>query len=123
MQPDEAVALWVEGLRRYVRNGPGGIPDSVRLSIFKVDQFYTDLAIAGNYTSASEATEALGIMDGLRAELSDHPRVVFLGLKSALDRAQIEQQGKTLRLKVRLTLHQTRYLMSFVRMVLRPRAA
>jgi len=62
-------------------------------------------------------------MDGLRAELSDHPRVVFLGLKSAVDRAQIEQQGKTLRLKVRLTLHQTRYLMSFVRMVLRPRAA
>jgi hypothetical protein len=123
MQPEEAVALWVEGLRRYVRNGPGGLPDSVRLSIFKVDQFHTDLAIAGNYTSKADATEALGIMDGLRAELSNHPRVIFLGLKSALDSAQIEQQGKTLKLKVRLTLHQTRYLLGFVRMVLRPKAA
>jgi hypothetical protein len=82
MQPDEAVALWVEGLRRYVRNGPGGLPDSVRLSIFKVDQFHTDLAIAGNYPSKGEATEALAIMDGLRAELSNHPRVVFLGLRA-----------------------------------------
>jgi hypothetical protein len=122
MQPEEAVALWVEGLRRYVRNGTGGLPDSVRLSIFKVDQFHTDLAIAGNYPSKAEATEARGIMDGLRAELSNHPRVVFLGLKSALDSAEIEQQGKSLKLKVRLTLHQTRYLMGFVRMVLRPKA-
>jgi hypothetical protein len=121
MQPDEAVALWVEGLRRYVRNGPGGIPESVRLSIFRVDQFHTDLAITGNYASKTEASEALGIMDGLRSELSNHPRVIFLGLKSALDSAQIEQQGSMLRLRVRLTLHQTRYLMGFVKNVLRPR--
>lgn len=123
MQPDEAVALWVEGLRRYVRNGPGGIPDAVRLSVFRVDQFYTDLAVAGTYASKADAAEALGIMDGLRAELSNHPRVIFLGLKSALDSARIEQQGSLLRLKVRLTLHQTRYLLGFVRNILRPRSA
>jgi hypothetical protein len=123
MQPDEAVALWVEGLRRYVRNGPGGTPDAVRLSIFRVDQFHTDLAIAGTYASKADAAEALGILDGLRVELSNHPRVIFLGLKSALDSAQIEQQGNMLRLKVRLTLHQTRYLLGFVRNILRPRSA
>jgi hypothetical protein len=123
MQPDEAVALWVEGLHRYVRNGPGGIPDSVRLSIFRVDQFHTDLAITGTYASTNAAEEARGIMDGLRAELSNHPRVIFLGLKSALDSAEIEQHGTLLRLKVRLTLHQTRYLMAFVKNILRPRAA
>jgi hypothetical protein len=123
MQPEEAVALWVEGLHRYVRNGPGGIPDSLRLSIFRVDQFNTDLVIAGSYASKTAAEEALGIMDGLRTELSNHPRVIFLGLKSALDSAQIEQHGNMLRLKVRLTLHQTRYLMGFVKNILRPRAA
>jgi hypothetical protein len=120
MQTDEAVALWVEGLRRYVRNGPGGIPDAARLSIFRVDQFHTDLALTGTYNSKAEAATALAAMDGLRAELSEHPRVIFLGLKSAVDSARIEQLGNMLRLKVRLTLHQTRYLLGFVRRVLRP---
>jgi hypothetical protein len=43
-------------------------------------------------------------------------------LKSALDRAQIEQAGAALLLNVRLTLHQTRYLLRFVTRALRPRS-
>jgi hypothetical protein len=123
MQPEEAVALWVEGLSRYVSSAVAGLPDSARLSIFRVDQFHTDLRVAGNYRSTSAAADALQSMEGLRQELSDHPRVVFLGLKSAIDAAQIEQAASTLRLSVRLTLHQTRYLLGFLSRALRPRVA
>ncbi|HKP62781.1 MAG TPA: hypothetical protein VJV78_38860 [Polyangiales bacterium] len=121
MQPDEAVALWVEGLSRYISSAVTGVPESVRLSIFRVDQFHTDLRVAGNYRSARAASEALQSMESLRLELSNHPRVIFLGLKSAMDAAQIEQSASTLRLSVRLTLHQTRYLLGFVSRVFRPR--
>jgi hypothetical protein len=48
---------------------------------------------------------------------------VFLGLKSALDSAVIEQSGAALLLHVQLTLHQTRYLMRYVTRALRPRPA
>jgi hypothetical protein len=121
MQPDESVALWVEGLSRYVSSAVAGVPESVRLSIFRGDQFHTELRVAGNYRSASAAAEARESMESLRRELTDHPRVVFLGLKSAMDAAQIEQAANTLRLTVRLTLHQTRYLLGFVSRALRPR--
>jgi len=121
MQPEEAVALWVEGVSRYVSSAALGVPDSVRLSIFRADQFHTELRVAGNYRSASAAAEALQAMESLRQELSDHPRVVFLGLKSAMDTARIEQAANSLRLSVRLTLHQTRYLLGFVSRALRPR--
>jgi hypothetical protein len=121
MQPDEAVALWVEGLSRYVPSALTGLPESVRLSIFRVDQFHTELRVAGNYASASAAAAGSQSMESFRDQLSDHPRVVFLGLKSALDTARIEQERNTLRLSVRLTLHQTRYLLGFVSRALRPR--
>lgn len=123
MKPDEAVALWVENLRRYIRSAPTATPDSARMSIFRVDQFNTGLTLTGHYPSSTAAAAARSELDGWRATLSDHPRVIFLGLKSALDNAQIEQDGRTLRLRVRLTLHQTRYLMAYVSRLFRPRAS
>lgn len=121
MQPQEAVALWVEGVAKYVRGEAAGVPKSLRMSIYHVDQFTTELRVRGQYASKTAAADALTAMDALRQSLSDHPKVVFLGLKSALDKAVIEQDGAALRLRVQLTLHQTRYLMKFVARALRPR--
>lgn len=123
MDNNEAVALWVENVAKYTRGQSAGMPRSLRLSLFPVDQFHTDLRVRGDYASASSASEALAIMDELRRSLSAHPRVTFLGLKSAIDAAQIEQHGSALGLQVRLTLHQTRYLMRYVTRALRPRAS
>jgi hypothetical protein len=123
MQQGEAVALWVEGVQKYVRGEVAGVPRSVRMSLYHVDQFNTELRVRGQYASSASAAEALTAMDALRRELSDHPRVIFLGLKSALDRALIEQSGSALSLRVRLTLHQTRYLMRYVTRALRPSRA
>jgi hypothetical protein len=121
MQEREAVALWVEGVRRYVRGEVQGVPQSLRLSLLPVDQFNNELRVRAQYASAAAAAEALTVMDTLRRELSDHPKVVFLGIKSAIDQAQIEQQGSALRLQVRLTMHQTRHLMGYVTRMLKPR--
>jgi hypothetical protein len=129
MQDKEAVALWIEGVHKYVpkltpeESAAQGVPQALRLSIYHVDQFNTELRVRGQYASKSAAAAAFVSMDALRAQLSTHERVTFLGLKSALDRAQLEQTGSALVLKVRLTLHQTRYLMRFVTRALRPRAS
>lgn len=122
MQTDEAVALWVEGVAKYVRGDAQGVPRSLRMSLYNVDQFNTELRVRGQYADQTAAAEALTAMDGLRKQLSDEPKVVFLGLKSALDKAVITQEGAALLLNVRLTLHQTRYLMRFVTRALRPRS-
>lgn len=123
MQDDEAAALWVEGVRTYVPNAVSGVPTALRFSIRRIDQFHTELRAAGRYGSDAEATDALGFIDGLRKEWSTHPRVIFLGLKNALDTAVIEQDGRQLVLRVALTLHQTRYLLAFVSKTLSPRDA
>lgn len=121
MQDKEAVALWVEGVAKYVRGEAEGVPNALRLSIYHVDQFNTELRVRGQYASPLAAAAAMSIMDGLRAQLADDPKVTFLGLKSAIERAEIQQKGAALLLSVRLTLHQTRYLMRFVTRALRPR--
>jgi hypothetical protein len=123
MQANEVVALWVEGVHKYVRGEVVGVPNSLRLSIYHVDQFNTELRVRGQYESPAAAAGALTAMDALRQELSDNPRVIFLGLKSAMDRAVIEQHGSALALNVRLTLHQTRYLLRYVTRALRPSRA
>jgi hypothetical protein len=120
MQANEAVSLWVEGVGKYVRGEVAGVPSSLRLSIYHVDQFNTELRVRGQYGSAGAAAEALTAMDALRQELSNNARVIFLGLKSALDSAVIEQHGAALALHVKLTLHQTRYLLRYVTRALRP---
>lgn len=121
MQQREAVALWVEGVGKYVPGEAEGVPQSLRLSIDHVDQFNTELRVRGQYASPSAAAAAMTAMDGLRARLSDDPKVIYLGLKSAIDSAEIVQEGSALALQVRLTLHQTRYLMRYVTRWLRPR--
>jgi hypothetical protein len=122
MQEREAVALWVEGAQKYVRSESPGVPVSMRLSLFPVDQFSTELRVRAQYPSAERATEAQAVLEGLRRELSEQPRVIFLGLKSAVDAAEVQQLGAALRLTVKLTLHQTRHLMGYVTRTLKPRA-
>lgn len=122
MQDKEAVALWVEGVKKYARGETEGVPQALRMSLYVVDQFNTELRLTGQYASKDAATSAIATMDALRKELSNHERVLFLGLKSAIDKAEIEQVGAQLQLHVQLTLHQTRYLMRFVTRTLRPRS-
>ena len=98
------------------------MPQSVRLSLFPVDQFSTELSVRAQYASVSTAADALELLEAQRHALSDQPRVSFLGLKSAVDKAELTQQGSALRLQVQLTLHQTRYLMGYVTRALKPRA-
>jgi hypothetical protein len=122
MEEREAVALWVEGAQKYLRFESPSVPQSIRLSVFPVDQFSNELRIRAQYPSGERASEALAVLESLRSELSQHPKVIFQGLKSAVDAAQIEQLGAALRLRVKLTLHQTRYLMGYVTRALKPRA-
>jgi hypothetical protein len=119
MQPNEAVALWIEGVPKYVHGDVPGVPRSLRMSIYHVDQFNSELRVRGEYASADAAAAARTAMEAMREQLSNDPKVIFVGLKSAFDSARIEQDRSALQLQVRLTLHQTRYLLHYVTRALR----
>jgi hypothetical protein len=123
MREDETVALWVEGVRHYVPGAQAGVPRSLRMSANYLDQYNTELRATGQYNGSAAAAAALAFVDGKRLEWSDHPRVLFLGLKSAFDTAAIQQEGAALSMRAKLTLHQTRFLLAYVSRVLRPRDA
>jgi hypothetical protein len=123
MRADETVALWVEGVRRYAPGAEQGVPLSMRMSANYLDQFNTELRATGRYESAQAAAAALGVVDEKRKAWLDHPRVQFLGLKSALDTAELQHEGEALSLRMQLTLHQTRFLLAYVSRVLTPRDA
>jgi hypothetical protein len=60
MQGKEAVALWVEGVHKYVPpdSGTEAVPESLRLSLYHVDQFNTELRVRGQYGSKAAAHAA-----------------------------------------------------------------
>lgn len=122
MQEDEAVALSVEGARLLVPDGASFLPLGLRLALHHIDEQYARLRIFGYYESAAAASAAAARIEALRPGASEHARVTYLGLKSAVEEATLAQDGRTLTLEARLTLHQTRYLMRMVSKLLQPRA-
>jgi hypothetical protein len=121
MYEGEAAALAVEGARKFVVGDNQSIPLALRISIFYVDEFHTRMHVFGYYESEQAAASALERIDQLRHEFANHPRVIYFGLKSALLEAELERVKDTLELEVILTLHQTRYLLTFVANTLKPR--
>lgn len=116
----EALTLWIEGVHEYLKFESPAVPQSVRLSLVPIDQFRNELRIHADYPSSEHASEAARALQELRVQLSEHPKVIFQGLKSAVDEAQLEQRGAALVLRAQVTLHQTRYLMRHVRRALKP---
>ncbi|MFI5308500.1 MAG: hypothetical protein ACHQ53_14170 [Polyangiales bacterium] len=121
MYPKEAVALSVEGAREFVAGDNSYVPTALRISLWHIDEFHIQLRVFGYYESDKRAGAGLERIDELRHAIADHPRVQYLGLRSAIEEAKLERHGDTLTLESVLTLHQTRYLMGFVTEALKPR--
>jgi hypothetical protein len=122
MYEGEAAALSIEGLRELVPGGdPGYAPSGLRISLRHIDEYYAALRAYGYYESSKRAEAALPQIEALRGQLSTHPRVSYLGLRTAIDEATIERTADTITIDARITLHQVRYLLTFVSMLLKPR--
>jgi hypothetical protein len=121
MYQGEAVALSIEGVAQYVRGDVAHVPLGVRLSLRHIDEFNAELRAYGYFASSAAAEAALPYFEALRTEWAEHPQAQYLGLRAALDEAQIGRDGRTATLRARLTLHQVRYLLAFVSRALRPR--
>jgi hypothetical protein len=124
MYEGEAAALSVEGVRELVAAGADAsyAPSGLRISLRHVDEYYANLRAYGYYESGERAHEALPRIEALRGELGKHPRVAYLGLRTAIDEATIDQRGDTIVVDARITLHQVRYLLTFIAMALKPTA-
>jgi hypothetical protein len=121
MYEDEAVALSVEGARSMLPEGAAFLPLGLRLALHHIDEHYARLRIFGYYESPAAAEAALEHVEALRPGMLEHSRVTYLGLRAAVEQASVTQDGRTLTIDARLTLHQTRYLMRMVAKLLAPR--
>jgi hypothetical protein len=121
MYEGEAAALSVEGVATYVPSSVDYAPKGLRLSLRHLDEFHAALTAYGYYGSAAEAEHALAQVDALRLSWLDHRQVRYLGLRSALEEAEVTRVGATLMITGKLTMHQTRYLLGYVSRVLNPR--
>lgn len=115
MYEGEDAALSVEGARALVVGDSSYVPQALRISLRHVDEFHAEVRVFGYYESPTRAESSLAAIDKLRRALAEHPKVMFLGLRSALDEATLNQQQDTLILQSTVTLHQLRYLMAFAR--------
>jgi hypothetical protein len=122
MYAGEAAALSVEGVREFVTAEDASYaPSGLRISLRHVDEYYADLRAYGYYDSSQRAQAAMPRIEALRGELAKHPRVSYLGLRTAIDEAKIEQHDGTITVDARITLHQVRYLLTFIGMALKPK--
>jgi hypothetical protein len=122
MYEGEAAALSVEGVRGFIKGEASSYaPVGLRMSLRHVDEFNADLRIYGYYESPKLAASALPQIETVRTGLIDHPRINYLGMRSAVEEAQIVRAGDTITISTRMTLHQVRYLMAYVSGALKPR--
>jgi hypothetical protein len=121
MYEGEAAALSIEGLREFVAGDDAYVPAGVRVSLRHLDEFNAEMRVYGYYESQKRAQSAMPRLEQLRVELADHPRAIYLGLKSAIEECKIERTRDTVVISTRLTMHQIRYLMALVSNVLRPK--
>jgi hypothetical protein len=118
---DEAVALSVEGVGQFVEGDVPNVPRGLRISLRHVDEYNAELRARAFYKTAAEAEAAFATTESLRRELADSPRAGYLGLRSAIEEAKFDLSGSTVSVQTQLTMHQTRYLLSFVSKALAPR--
>ena len=121
MYEGEAAALSVEGVRAFVPNDADYAPAGVRMSLRPIDEFTAKLRVYGYYESPARAQSALPRIESLRDRFTDHPRVKYLGLRSAIGEADIQRSDDTIAISTTLTMHQIRYLMAFVSAALKSR--
>lgn len=115
MYKDEAAALSLEGTHHFVRDRVPWLSPALRISLTPIDEFYVGLRAIGYYDRAARAAAALRQLRQLREGLVDHPRIRYLGLRSAVAEADLNATGDTIDVRLRLTLHQTRYLIAYLR--------
>ena len=118
MYEGEDAALSVEGARAFVVGDGSYVPHALRISLRHLDEFHAEVRVYGYYESTARATSSLDAIDKLRRALAEHPKVMYLGLRSALDEATLSRQPDTLILQSTVTLQQLRYLMAFVQRAL-----
>lgn len=119
MREDETVALSVEGMRNFVVAATHAVPLTIRLSLGHIDEFQTELRVDATYGRPSEAKQSLAQLAWLRRAWAAQPDARPLGLAGVLDGAEVLQRGSRVELRVKLTLHQVRYLVSAASRLLR----
>jgi hypothetical protein len=119
----EALVLIVEDVARFSTGTSPAVPRSLRLAVAPIDELYASLRVTARYASAGDAEVARAAVEEARVGLLDHAKIAELGLRSAFEEVALSADGRDVRATARVTLHQTRYLLSFAAHALRPRAS
>lgn len=118
LEPGEAMVLNVEGARHYVRGEVKNVPLRIRIALSGAPPDRTHLVANGAYDAPGQAAKACAALEALRPALALRQEVALAGLRSAIEEAVIAQDRDQVRVEMDLTLHQTRYLLQYLRQAL-----
>lgn len=118
MEDQEGLSLEVEGVEQFIRRGRRGIPQTLRLSA--IDRQGTQVELRGvlSYADESAAEEALTFWQDKRDGYARNALVGLLGLSNVLQEATLERDALTVRVKLTLSVQQTKLILGYGRELL-----
>jgi hypothetical protein len=118
MEEQEGLSLEVEGVEHFIRRAKPGIPRKLRLSAVEIASKQVELRGRLVYSDASAAGDALDFWQRTRDSYARNALIGLLGLASVLHEGVIEQHQEELRIKLVLSVQQTRLLLGYARELL-----
>jgi hypothetical protein len=122
MEEGEGLSLEVEGVEQFVKRGKRGVPLRLRLSATEIPGPKVRIDANLSFENAEKAGDGLRFWDELRERYAGNALVMMLGLSGPLRGAKLETDEAQLRVRVQLSVAQTRLILGYVRGLVAPAA-
>jgi hypothetical protein len=123
MEEQEGLSLEVDGVAQFVRRARPGIPDQLRISAIASSDLRIELRGRLVYADEAAAGAALTYWQDRRDAYARNALVGLLGLAGVLREAHLEREQRELRLRLALSVEQTRLILGYLRGLMGPQPA
>jgi hypothetical protein len=120
LEPDETLALSVEGVRLFARGNLQGIPERLEASVRMLPNGSLDVQARAHFPDEDGAKRAESYWERTRARFADHPLVAFIGMRAPLASAVLQTEGSELQARTQVSAQQARVVLGFIRNAVAP---
>ncbi len=122
MDENEGISLEVDGVERFIKRAPRGVPAKLRVAAIEVPGPAISVRARLVFADGEKAADALRFWEAVRKSYSRNGLVMLLGMAEPLREAVLELKEQELAIRVELSVDQTRLILGYVRELLTPPA-
>ena len=122
MGENEGLSLEVDGVERFIKRAPRGVPSKLRVAAIEVPGPAISVRAQLVFADGEKAADALRFWDAVRKSYARNALIALMGLSGPLKDAVLELKDQELAIRTELSVEQTRLILGYVRELFTPPA-